>query len=165
MDDAARERALLARRIRSLFEELESDILPPLWSSVLSVQLTIRQLKVLAVLVSSDAGATGKGLAEAFGVSMASMSGLLDRLVAQGMAERAQDAADGRVTRVQATARGRDALRGLVFSRPEFGDDVLEQLSLADLQALARGVAAIRNVLGERARSGSAAAEERPSRA
>jgi DNA-binding MarR family transcriptional regulator len=74
---------------------------------------------------------------------MASMSGLLDRLVAQGMVERTSDPHDARVRRIHATEHGRSAMRRLVAARPEFADDVLARLPLEDLSALAQGMAAV----------------------
>ncbi|MDR7382286.1 MarR family winged helix-turn-helix transcriptional regulator [Promicromonospora iranensis] len=137
------ERARLAEQIRNLSIAFETGALPTLLTPLLSVELTIQQLKVLTMLVTTDEGMTGSGLAEAFGVSMASMSGMLDRLVAQGMVERTSDPHDARVRRIHATEHGRSAMRRLVAARPEFENDVLLRIPLDDLRALARGMAAV----------------------
>jgi DNA-binding MarR family transcriptional regulator len=137
------ERARLAEQIRNLSIAFETGALPTLLNPLLAVELTIQQLKVLTMLVTTDDGMTSSGLAEAFGVSMASMSGLLDRLVAQGMVERTSDPHDARVRRIHATEHGRSAMRRLVAARPEFADDVLARLPLEDLSALAQGMAAV----------------------
>ena len=136
------ERERLAAEIRSLNVSFETMALPALLNPLLSVELTIQQLKVLTMLVTTEDGMTGSGLSEAFGVSMASMSGLLDRLVAQGMAARSSDPHDARVRRVHATELGRSAMRRLVATRPEFGNDILMHLPLDDLRALAQGMTA-----------------------
>lgn len=137
------ERARLAEQIRNLSIAFETGALPTLLTPLLTVELTIQQLKVLTMLVTTDDGMTGSGLAEAFGVSMASMSGLLDRLVAQGMVERTSDPRDARVRRIHATEHGRSAMRRLVAARPEFADDILLRIPLDDLRGLARGMAAV----------------------
>jgi DNA-binding MarR family transcriptional regulator len=137
------ERARLAAQIRNLNISFESAALPTLLNPLLTVELTIQQLKVLTMLITTDDGMTGSGLAETFGVSMASMSGLLDRLEAQGMIARSSDPNDARVRRIHATELGRSAMRRLVASRPEYADDILMRLPLDDLRALAQGMAAI----------------------
>jgi DNA-binding MarR family transcriptional regulator len=137
------ERARLAEQIRNLSIAFETGALPALLNPLLTVELTIQQLKVLTMLVTTDEGMTSSGLAEAFGVSMASMSGLLDRLVAQGMVERSSDPHDARVRRIHTTEHGRAAMRRLVAARPEFGDDILLNIPLEDLRGLARGMAAV----------------------
>jgi DNA-binding MarR family transcriptional regulator len=139
--DAERER--LAAHIRNLNISFESSALPTLLNPLLTVELTIQQLKVLTMLVTTDEGMTGSGLAETFGVSMASMSGLLDRLEAQGMVARSSDPDDARVRRIRATELGRSAMRRLVASRPEYADDILARLPLEDLRALAQGMTAV----------------------
>jgi DNA-binding MarR family transcriptional regulator len=140
-DDA--ERARLTEQIRALSVAFETGALPTLLSPLLSVELTIQQLKVLTMLVTTDDGMTSSGLADAFGVSMASMSGLLDRLVAQGMVERTSDPHDARVRRIHATEHGRSSMRRLVAARPELADEVLLRIPLDDLRGLARGMAAL----------------------
>jgi DNA-binding MarR family transcriptional regulator len=137
------ERARLTEQIRSLSVAFETGALPTLLTPLLTVELTIQQLKVLTMLVTTDDGMTSSGLAEAFGVSMASMSGLLDRLVAQDMVERTSDPHDARVRRIHATEHGRSAMRRLVAARPEFADEILLRIPLDDLRGLARGMAAL----------------------
>ena len=137
------ERERLAEQVRNLSIAFETGALPKLLDPLLTVDLTIQQLKVLIMLVTTDDGMTSSGLAEAFGVSMASMSGMLDRLVAQGMVERSSDPHDARVRRIHATEHGRSSMRRLVAARPELADEVLLRIPLDDLRGLARGMAAI----------------------
>lgn len=146
-----RDRERLAAEIQALNVAFESRALPTLLDPLLAVQLTIQQLKVLTVLVASgEIGSTGRELAATFGVSMASMSGVLDRLVEQGMTVRSGDADDARVRRVRATELGRSVMLRLVASRPEFEDDVLMNIPLEDLQGLVSGMRAIRAELDRR---------------
>jgi len=127
---------------------MESVVLPASVTPLLSLELTARQLKVLTVLVTSEDGATGSRLAEAFDVSLATMSGVLDRLVGRGVAARTDDPDDQRVRRVRATPLGRAVVRGLVARRPEFDDDVLAALTVDELAGLERGMSAIARHLG-----------------
>ncbi|MFE1165773.1 MarR family winged helix-turn-helix transcriptional regulator [Nocardiopsis sp. NPDC058789] len=137
------ERTRVVREIRTLTADMERASLPAQVQHLLAMDLTIQQLKVLMVLVTTREGATGRGLAESFGVSMATMSGLVDRLVSQGMATRSEDPDDHRVRRVHATADGSALARRLVMERPEFHDSVLLGLSIEDLHALEQGIRAV----------------------
>lgn len=131
------------REIRALTTSMERASLPAVIKHLLETDLTIQQLKVLMVLVTTREGATGRGLAESFGVSMASMSGVIDRLVAQGVAVRSEDPDDHRVRRIHTTPKGTEVARRLVVSRPEFHDRVLRGLSIEDLSALEQGIRAV----------------------
>lgn len=141
------DRAALLARLRDITTAMESTTLPSSASPLLSLDLTVQQLKVLTVLVTSTDGASGRGLSTIFGVTMASMSGLLDRLVARGVAEKTNDPTDQRVRTVRATPLGRTVVQKLVAARPEFDDTILAGLSLAELEALEFGMAAINREL------------------
>lgn len=117
--------------------------IPMVLQPLLMTDLTIQQLKVLSVIVTAENGATGGGLVDTFGVSMASMSKLVDRLVAAGLATRTFDAEDQRVRRIYATALGRSVVRELMAARPELGGNVLNGLSLDELRALETGLRAV----------------------
>lgn len=141
--DARQERQRLVNSLENLGVAFQATTLPVLLDSLLSTELTIQQLKVLAVLATTENGATGRGLADTFGVSLASMSGLIDRLVAQGAAARSQDETDGRVRRIQATPLGLALVRRLMSARPELSGDILARLPLEDLRALEQGMRAV----------------------
>jgi len=141
-------REQLVGRLRAATRSMESAVLPASVTPLLTLELTARQLKVLTVLVTSADGTTGSRLADAFDVSLATMSGVLDRLVARGVAERRDDPDDQRVRRVRATPLGRAVVQGLVARRPEFDDDVLAALSDDELAGLERGMSAIARHLG-----------------
>ncbi|MBF4632605.1 MarR family transcriptional regulator [Clavibacter michiganensis subsp. phaseoli] len=141
-------RAATLARLRSVTRDMESAALPASVAPLLSLQLTVQQLKVLTVLVTSEDGATGSDLARVFDVSLATVSGLLDRLVGHGVAARTGDPADHRVKRVRATPLGREVVQRLVAARPEFDDDILAGLSDEELAALETGMSAIARQLG-----------------
>lgn len=136
------ERELIVHEIETLNRTMEEAVLASLLQHLLSIDLTIQQLKVLMILVTTKEGATGRGLASSFGVSMASMSGLLDRLVAQGAATRSTDPHDQRVRRVHATPFGSSVVQRLAVARP-FRRDILSTLRTEDLRALEQGFRAV----------------------
>ncbi|GAA1230008.1 DNA-binding MarR family transcriptional regulator [Microbacterium phyllosphaerae] len=136
-----RTRALSAIEALSIGITVRS--IPRVLAPLLTTDLTIQQLKALSVIVTTEEGATGAGLAQRFAVSMASMSKLVDRLVASGLAERETDLSDQRVRRIHATELGRAVVQELMAARPELGEDVLSRLSLEELEALETGLGAI----------------------
>lgn len=117
--------------------------IPRVLQPLLTTDLTIQQLKVLSVVVTTEPGATGVGLVETFGVSMASMSKLVDRLEAAGLVTRSLDPEDQRVRRIYATDLGRSVVRELMAARPELGGEVLAGLSVDELRALETGLRAV----------------------
>nr|BFF17189.1 hypothetical protein GCM10025730_07100 [Promicromonospora thailandica] len=90
-----------------------------------------------------DGESTPQRLAEALGVSAATVSGILDRLTAAGMTRRTPDPADGRVRRVTSTERGSEAIRRLVAHDDELPPELLALLDVEDLRALVRGTRAL----------------------
>jgi DNA-binding MarR family transcriptional regulator len=141
-DRGEHERERIVHEIEALNGAMEEAVMSALLQQLLSMDLTIQQLRVLMVLVTTENGATGRSLSASFGVSMASMSGVLDRLVAHGVATRTTDPDDQRVRRVRATPLGASVVRRLLVARP-FRGDILMGLSLDDLRALEQGFRAV----------------------
>src|SRR3954451_13930442 len=86
-------------RMQRLFAHDRSN---PLFSS----HLTVPQLRILMLLEINEGG-TGRELAESTGVSLATMTGMIDRLAAQDLVARHQDPRDRRVRRIELTPAGR----------------------------------------------------------
>lgn len=146
IDEQAERETLLAELI-ALQADLETSVVPDLMEPVLSLRLTMQQLKVLTILVTEPNGSTARALAQAVGVSLATMSGIVDRLESQDMAERTLDPSDQRVRRISATTLGVQTVRRLVATRPELGSTPLGLLALEDLRALTQGVRALLRVV------------------
>jgi DNA-binding MarR family transcriptional regulator len=96
------------QRMRSLFAYDRGN---PMFSS----NLTMQQLKVLWLLSMHD-GIGSRELAGHLGVTLATLSGIVDRLVAQGYATRSEDPHDRRVRRLHASATGRAAMEEIMES-------------------------------------------------
>lgn len=90
-------------------------------SPLMDLNLTMRQTKVLLVLSFHDAPVASQTLTRHLGVTLATLTGLVDRLVAQGLVARREDPEDRRVRLIELTERG----RGLVEDVRDAG---LEQL-------------------------------------
>ncbi|MGJ0389435.1 MarR family transcriptional regulator [Microbacterium sp. CGR1] len=143
-DDRRRAEAL--ENIDALTLAVSVRSLPRMIGSLLSTQLTIQQLKVLTSVVVSDRS-TISGLASSFEVSLATMSKLVERLVDQGLVERLTDAVDQRVRRLIPTPLGRDVIGKIMAARPEMGADILDGLTIDELESLAVGLRAINRQL------------------
>ncbi|PRX96593.1 MarR family winged helix-turn-helix transcriptional regulator [Allonocardiopsis opalescens] len=137
------ERAQLLRGIEALTHAIATRSIPRMLEPLLATELTVQQVKVLTVIVTAPDATSGAELATMFQVSMASMSKLVDRLVAQGLAERSTDHRDQRVRRVRPTRRGRAVVRQLIGARPELGGDILAGLTTEELGALEQGLRAV----------------------
>lgn len=139
----ASEREALVRQLIDAQHVWETTVTPRMIAELLTFPLTIQQLKVLAILVTDAAGNTVQGLATTLGVSLATMSGILDRLGKQGMLTRTEDPDDHRVRRVEATPQGRETVQRLLTTKPEMDCMPLDRMALDDLRALSQGVQAM----------------------
>ncbi|SFI73426.1 MULTISPECIES: MarR family winged helix-turn-helix transcriptional regulator [Microbacterium] len=147
-DEHTEREALLAELIH-LQNDLETSFVPEIIEPMLSLRLTMQQLKVLAILMTEPDGSTIQALAKTVGVSLATMSGIVDRLESQAMIERTLDPRDQRVRRVTATATGRETVQRLLAGRPELSRTPLNRLALDDLRALTQGIRALLHAMQE----------------
>jgi DNA-binding MarR family transcriptional regulator len=90
--------------------------------------LTPAQLRVLQI-VDERGGVTPKALATQMGVSQATVTALVDKLVRRGMVHRHPSQTDRRQTNIEATAEGRATL--------ERAPDALQQRYVREFEKLA----------------------------
>lgn len=142
------ERSALVRRLEEVQASFERRAVSTISEPLLSTPLTMQQLKVLTLIAAERGRAAGHDLAETLNVSVATMSGLVDRLVEHGMVQRSDDPADRRIRRLSVTDAGSATLRGLLSSN-SIPNQVLDRLAEDDLRALVQGLAALDRVLEE----------------
>lgn len=113
----------------------------------LDLGLTMPQLKALLVLdwlgpvpMSRVAGQLRVGVSAA--------TGLVDRLVEQGLARREADQRDRRVVRVGCTNAGRELLMGLRSAGTERIEHILQHLTLEELARCASAMSAVNAAAG-----------------
>jgi DNA-binding MarR family transcriptional regulator len=147
------DRAALLRRLDALHASFDRRALSSWAEPLLSTPLTMQQLKVLTLIAAERDRATGHDLAETLNVSVATMSGLIDRLVDHGMVQRNDDPHDRRIRRLSVTAAGTSTLRNLISSGSSMPPQVLERVSDDDLRALVQGLVALDRAMEELARS------------
>ncbi|MBV9172708.1 MAG: MarR family transcriptional regulator [Chloroflexi bacterium] len=98
----------------------------------LSVELTMPQLKAL-MCVSEHNGVTHGQIARSLGVTLSTITGIVDRLVDHGFVVRREDPDDRRITRVLPTPRGAELVNMLLRYRNEQWTALLSQLTLDEL--------------------------------
>ena len=110
---------------------------------LLTVPLTIRQLKVLGVIMAGNGTVSAQRLATVFNISLATVSGLIDRLVDSGTVLRVPNEADHRIHYLTATEAGTAILNELMNAASWMQLETLRLLALPDLQALVQGLDAL----------------------
>lgn len=109
------------------------------------VSLTLPQFDVLAQLHRREEGMTPGELTRELLVTAGNVTGIVDRLVRLGLAERRPVPQDRRAVRVRLTARGRQIMRRII---PRHRRDVAVLLARVPADDLAR----LRDLLGNLAR-------------
>jgi DNA-binding MarR family transcriptional regulator len=130
-------------------DSFERRALSSMAEPLISTPLTMQQLKVLTMIAIDPEKATGHELAALLKVSVATMSGLVDRLVEHGMVARGEDPSDRRVRRLTVTPEGSATIRSLLSSAGTMPTPVLRRLAIEDLRALVQGILAFERAVGE----------------
>lgn len=140
---SAVDRAALLQRLEQLRASFDRRSLSSWAEPLLSTPLTMQQLKVLTLIAAEGDKATGHDLAGTMGVSVATMSGLIDRLSEHDMVRRTDDPDDRRIRRLSVTDAGTATLRRLVGSGNPMSPQVLARVGDDDLRALVQGLVAL----------------------
>ena len=109
------------------------------WSRL---NLTMPQLKVLFSLFV-DGPLPCSSLAEAVGVSLSTINGVLERLKGQGLIARSPDRQDHRRVLNSLTARGHRLIEGLWTSRQDWLSELLDRMDSAELETIERALTII----------------------
>ncbi|WFE30252.1 MarR family transcriptional regulator [Solwaraspora sp. WMMD791] len=117
------------RRLQLLFASDRSD---PLFDA----QLTVPQLKIL-LLLYLHGSTSGQELSQVLGVRMATVTGIVDRLVAHRLVGRREDPQDRRVRRVELTDDGRDLIDRIVTAGTDRHARLLARLDTDELRTVA----------------------------
>ena len=118
------------QRLQLLFGYDRAD---PLFSS----HLTLSQLKIL-MLLARHGSVSGGELAGLLGVGLATLSGMIDRLVVQDLVHRAEDLHDRRVRRIGLTRTGSELIASIFNSGEEKMRTLLSRLTAEELDLVAR---------------------------
>jgi DNA-binding MarR family transcriptional regulator len=120
--------------------------------------VSLIHLNVLTIL-DVDGPDSMSHLADALEVSVASMTGIVDRMEKRGLVERRHDGADRRVVIVHPTEAGRDVFRAIDRRRKEGLTKLLTLLSEDEMAGLLKGHRALRAARATFATNGMATGE------
>jgi DNA-binding MarR family transcriptional regulator len=129
------------QRLQHLFAYDRSD---PLFAS----QLTMPQLKILLLLYRMG-DTSGRELAGLLGVSLATMSGMVDRLVAHDLVTRAEDQHDRRVRRITLSGTGKEMIGNIITAGAEKQARLLRRLTDTELRTVADAMQAMIRVAAQ----------------
>lgn len=142
--DAAINRIMQTQaRLYQLFALDRSDPL-------LTVHLTMPQLKIMLLLAGDDA-ASAHSLTASLGVSPATITGIVDRLTAQNLVTRREDSHDRRVRRLELTPAGRQLVDGIITAGAARQRRLLERIDLAGLDLIERALEILRDAAEDEA--------------
>jgi DNA-binding MarR family transcriptional regulator len=104
---------------------------------ILTANLTMSQLKIMLAL-SLRGGGSGQDLAGVMHVSLATITGIVDRLAGQDLVTRREDPRDRRIRRIELTPTGKDVIDGILTAGAEHQRRLLERLDLDALHTVER---------------------------
>ncbi|GAA4894175.1 DNA-binding MarR family transcriptional regulator [Stackebrandtia albiflava] len=139
------ERDQIIERIKGAQEDMARVFAEDRTSSLLASTLTMQQLKVVVIL-SLDDSLSGQDLSRRLGVGLATVTGIVDRLVAQDIVRRFEDPRDRRVRRVTLTPHGRRVLEELDETGTARMQRILARLdteTLRDFESILRRILAV----------------------
>jgi DNA-binding MarR family transcriptional regulator len=97
---------------------------------------TLPQFDVMSALDRTETGLTMSALSEALMVSNGNVTGIVERLVEQGLVERAPVAGDRRATLVRLTGRGRETFSEMAARHRDWVSAALDGLNVQDAAAV-----------------------------
>jgi DNA-binding MarR family transcriptional regulator len=136
------EKVSLVREIIELQRQVRRALrgyVPDAW---MNLNLTIPQLKSL-FLIAREGSMNTKSLAEELGVTPSNVTGIIDRLVKQGLVSRQENTEDRRMLQIQVTDKGETILTGLREETISSMSEVLARMSVEELSSLARGLSSL----------------------
>jgi len=108
----------------------------------MGLSLTVPQLKSLFFIATHPDTSPGK-LAAALGVTPSNVTGIVDRLVEQGLVHREENQSDRRVLVLKLTEKGKTILANLRERRSNRVQEIMSKLSEQELNCLAIGLRAL----------------------
>ncbi len=144
MDEGPRRSALLAE-ILALEPAMHRAMGPARARCLLNVDLTMSQLKILFVIHSSltPGGAHGvrvSEVAKSLGVTLPTVTAVMDRLVERGLIRRDEDPRDRRQTLCRLTPAGQALMEDLMAGHRAYTEALLGYLTEPQLEVVLRGM-------------------------
>jgi DNA-binding MarR family transcriptional regulator len=141
------ERQRLTGEVMSLEGWLYWQVRAGFFDQWLNIDVTMPQFKTLVLVYGSEQRCLRMGqLAASLGVALSTTTGIVDRLVEQGLLLRQEDPEDRRLVVVSLTERGRETMERPHHVSQRHMLSLLEKLPLSDLRVLARALGALHDV-------------------
>jgi DNA-binding MarR family transcriptional regulator len=138
----------LCSDIQAAIGALVSQQRPGLSHEVVQLDVPIGQMKTLFILWTAGKPQTMGQLAQALGVSLGSVTGLIDGLVQRGLVRREEDPDDRRQKLARLTPTAATRLRRMEHERSLVAGRLLRRMQLDDLRALRQGLVALATAAG-----------------
>jgi DNA-binding MarR family transcriptional regulator len=135
-------------QITELQRRMSQVLLPFALHAWRELEVPLAQLKSL-LIISSKGETNYRTLAEDLGVTPGDVTGLVERLVSQGLVNRKPSPKDRRIVLLQASDKGRQLLADLMESQTQHTIRILKYLSLQELQSLSQGLAGVIHAVEE----------------
>jgi DNA-binding MarR family transcriptional regulator len=132
----------LIEHVLQLSEKTFRELIPLVSKEWLQLDLTMPQLKVVLILVLNGS-ARMSAIASQLGVSLATATGVVDRLVEQGIVLRHDQPGDRRVVLCSLSDKGQKLIGGLWRLHQEEEREMLEAMKLHQLQSLKQALEVI----------------------
>jgi MarR family transcriptional regulator, organic hydroperoxide resistance regulator len=143
-----RDQLEMAQEIHRDLQEVRRILRRPVEAEAARLKLTLPQLSVLQVLFNSERRSL-KELSQQVGLTHATVSGIVDRLVEKGLVARQSDPKDGRVTKIMVSSRvrkyGHQRVAELTLHPLA---EALSRSTPADRKAMLQGMRALRRAVG-----------------
>jgi len=133
------DRAELTKEIIELQRRLNRDMRRYTLDAWMELNLTIPQLKSLFFIANWGSTNFTK-LASALEVTPSNVTGIVDRLVEQGLVSRQENPEDRRMLMLRVTDKGEAIIANLRERRASHMSEILAQLSLEELNSVFKGL-------------------------
>ena len=128
--------------------EMNQLLAPIVMESWKNLDVPLAQLKSL-FMITCKGSTNFRKLSDDLGVTPGDVTGIIDRLVKQGLVSRGEDPQDRRVIVLQATDKGRALLANLRESGANQMAQILAHMNSEELGALSHGLSALIKALKE----------------
>ncbi len=133
------DRAQLIKEIVELQRRINRDMRQHTLDAWMDLNLTIPQLKSLFFIANQQTTHFTK-LALALGVTPSNVTGIIDRLVEQGLVSRQENPEDRRMLMLRVTDKGEAIIANLRERRASHTSEILTHLSLEELNSVSKGL-------------------------
>ena len=137
-----RQQDTLIEQVLQHSDRVFQELLPAVPRELLELDLTMPQLKIVLLLLFNDSLRMSE-LASGLGVSLATATGVVDRLVERGIIQRESHPSDRRVVLCQLSAEGRELVSGLWQSARERTWDLLRAVHPEELPLITQALEAL----------------------